>query len=310
VVAAQARTDSRAVDLERLPRADARLVTTTSGLLRRGLTEDRIRAQLAARRWQRCGHAIVLHNGPLSQRQRWTVARAHAGPAAILTAFTAAQAFGLTGWERDSVHVLGPAGTRLRRDCPVPMTLHVAADWRRVVVHGRSVVHSLPDALLRAAATFRLARPGCGLLAAAVQQRLVGAPRLRAALERHVRLRHRAALLAAVDDIAGGAQALSEIDFVRLCRRFRLPAPRQQVVRRDSAGRRRYLDATWRRADGRLVVVEVDGALHLAVRNWWADQLRQNELSLAEALVLRYPSVVVRDEPAYVAAQIRRALGL
>jgi very-short-patch-repair endonuclease len=56
------------------------------------------------------------------------------------------------------------------------------------------------------------------------------------------------------------------------------------------------------------VVAEVDGALHLAVRRWWDDQLRQNELSLADALVLRFPSVVVRTEPGQVADQLRRAL--
>jgi hypothetical protein len=114
--------------------------------------------------------------------------------------------------------------------------------------------------------------------------------------------------LAAVEDIAQGAQALSEIDFVRLCRRFALPAPRQQTVHPDRHGHRRYIDATWRRCDGRLVAVEVDGALHLAVSRWWADQLRQNELSLSDVVVLRYPSVVVREEPALVAAQLRRAL--
>ena len=65
-----------------------------------------------------------------------------------------------------------------------------------------------------------------------------------------------------------------------------------------------------RRADGRLVVVEVDGAVHLAVNRWWADQLRQYELTLADAIVLRYPSVVVREEPALVAAQLLRALNL
>ena len=50
------------------------------------------------------------------------------------------------------------------------------------------------------------------------------------------------------------------------------------------------------------MVVEVDGALHLSPSRWWADQLRQNELTLADALVLRFPSVVVRTEPAIVIA--------
>jgi len=111
-----------------------------------------------------------------------------------------------------------------------------------------------------------------------------------------------------VHDIAGGAQALSEIDFRGLCRRNRLPRPIQQRVRQEPSGRRRYLDASWRRADGRLVVVEVDGALHLNQARWWDDQLRQNELALADALVLRFPSVIVRAEEATVVRQLRRAL--
>jgi hypothetical protein len=291
-----------------MPRTDARLVTTWTALRRRGISAARIRAQLDARRWQRLGYAIVLHNGPLSERQRWTAARIHAGPIAVLTAFTAASAYGMTGWERETVHVLVPRGTRLRRECPVPVRLHTTSRWDLVTPHPGTIVNSLPDALLRAAATFTSPRPACGLLAAAVQQRRARAGALREALLQSRRLRHRAVLLTAVDDIAQGAEALSEIDFARLCRRNGLPEPERQAVRVDSFGRRRYLDAVWRRKDGRLIVVEVDGALHLAPSRWWDDQLRQNELSLTDALVLRFPSIVVRTEPDLVAGQLRRAL--
>jgi hypothetical protein len=105
-----------------------------------------------------------------------------------------------------------------------------------------------------------------------------------------------------------GRQALSEIDFGQLCRRFGLPAPTRQAVRVEPSSRRRYLDAEWRRRDGRTVAAEVDGALHLTPRRWYDDQLRQNEVVIAGTIVLRFPSVVVRDEPALVAAQLRRAL--
>lgn len=291
-----------------LARADARLVTTAADLHRQGITAARIQAQIAARRWQRLGYAIVLHNGPLSERQRWMAARVHAGPMAILTAFTTAQAFGLVGWQREAVHVLAPGGTRLRLGSPVQVELHVTSRWDAIRTHPGSVVHSLPDALLRAASTFASARPACGILAAAVQQHLVSAQSIRDALDRSIRVRHRATLLAAIEDIRQGSHALSEIDFVRLCRRFRLPVPHRQAVRVESSGRRRYLDAVWRRADRRVVVVEVDGALHLVASRWWADQLRQNELALSDSIVLRFPSIVVRAEPAMVAAQLRRAL--
>lgn len=290
--------------------SEARQITTWHRLRARGCTPARIRAQLDAQRWRRWGHAIALHNGPLTRQQQWYVARAHGGPRALLTGFTAAEAYGLRGWERDEVDVLQLLGSTGAAACPVPLVRHRVRDWSRVRRHPDFAINALPQALLVAAATFGSPRPACGLLAAAVQQRLVLPEHVDAALDAAPRVRHRAALRRAIGDIVQGADALSEIDFVRVCRRFGLPPPEQQRVRREPSGRRRYLDASWRRADGRLVVVEVDGALHLSPRRWWDDQLRQNELMLADALVLRFPSVVVRTEPELVAAQLRRALWL
>jgi hypothetical protein len=129
-------------------------------------------------------------------------------------------------------------------------------------------------------------------------------------VQRHSRVRHHAALKLAVADIAQGAEALSEIDFVGLCRRSGLPVPTLQAVRIDGSGRRRYVDAEWTSRSGRRVVAEVDGALHLAPRRWWNDQLRQNELMLTGDLVLRFPTVVLRHEEAVVANQLRRALAI
>jgi len=101
---------------------------------------------------------------------------------------------------------------------------------------------------------------------------------------------------------------LSELDFAALYRRHGLPLPTRQAVRTDRIGRRRYLDAEWIRSDGRRVVVEVDGALHLAVRQWWNDQSRQNELVIGGDIVLRFPSVVIRTDEVAVADQLRRVL--
>ncbi|MGH8860611.1 MAG: hypothetical protein ACRDVG_05145, partial [Jatrophihabitantaceae bacterium] len=161
-----------------------------------------------------------------------------------------------------------------------------------------------------AAGSLRAPRAACGILAAGVQQRLVGAGELFAALQAAARVRHHEALTLAAQDIAQGSEALSEIEFVRLCRRNGLPGPDRQSVRREPSGRRRYLDAEWRRPDGRRVVVEIDGALHLIVTNWYTYQLRQNEVALGGAIMLRFPSVVVRTEQAVVVDQLRRALDL
>jgi len=288
---------------------DGRSVTTVPELVRRGATRSRVSANLAAKRWQRLGRAIVLHAGPLTRHERWHAALANCGGRSLLTSFTAVEFAGLQGWERPEIHVLVPHGATGRRVAELAVVLHHSSVWpvRRWQPYR---CHELAGALIRAAGSCLDVRSACGLLAAGVQQRLVDPDRIADELETVTNLRHRAALSQAIADIAGGADALSEIDFIRLCRRYRLPLPEQQKLRRDSTGRRRYLDATWRRADGRLVVVEVDGALHLSVRRWWNDQLRQNELSLADALVLRFPSVVVREMPELVARQLRQALVL
>ena len=204
--------------------------------------------------------------------------------------------------------VLGTGQTHYRakrQDVSMAGLLREAVD--RALVDARCTWDDI-DAIVVAASTFDSPRLACGLFAAAVQQRIVRPDDLSDSLARVSRTRHRAALASAVADIAQGADALSEIDLVRLCRRFGLPAPIQQAVRKERGGRRRYLDASWRRRDGRLVVVEVDGALHLSARRWWDDQLRQNEITLGDALVLRFPSVIVRTQPGVVAAQLRRAL--
>jgi hypothetical protein len=149
------------------------------------------------------------------------------------------------------------------------------------------------------------------LVIAVAQQRLASVQDLRRALDSAGAVRHRRLLLGTLADVEGGAQALSEVDLGRLCRRYGIPEPERQVARRDSAGRRRYLDGYWVRADGRAVHLEVDGGVHLAVDRWWDDQARQTDLALAEdALVVRVPSVLLHTDPGRVAAQLRLALQL
>jgi very-short-patch-repair endonuclease len=89
-----------------------------------------------------------------------------------------------------------------------------------------------------------------------------------------------------------------------------LPEPARQAIRREPSGRRRYLDVEFRTRSGRRLVVEVDGALHLVVRNWWSDLFRQIEVVISDSPVLRFPSAFVRHEEALVIGQLRRALDL
>jgi hypothetical protein len=93
-----------------------------------------------------------------------------------------------------------------------------------------------------------------------VQQRLVRASDLAAALVRRGPVPKRALIHTTLADITGGAQALSELDFCRLTRRFGLPEPTRQARRRDRSGRVRWLDACWEWAR---LVIEVDGLWHM-----------------------------------------------
>ena len=270
------------------------------------VADDEVAGHLAARRWREVGTAIVLHNGPLAHDQRCRIATINCGPRSALTSFTSVTEWGLAGWGRPEIHVLAPGGTT--RPPLRGIVLHRTRDWARAEVAFGRRLHLLGPSLVLAAASFPKPRPGCGILAAAVQQRLCSADDLLTALDRAPRVRHRSSLILAAHDIGQGAHALSEIDLRRLCRRHGLPLPTHQAIRIEPSGRRRYLDAEWKRPGRRTVGVEVDGALHLAPRTWADDQLRQNEVVIGGTLLLRYPSVVVRDEELIVVDQLGRAL--
>ncbi len=279
---------------------------TRRELHRLGCSPATVDAQLAAGRWRRVGRAVVLHNGELTREQRWRVGVLNCGPRAVLASFSAAELLGLRGWERDEVHVLAPAGVPKPAAIGFRVILHRTA--RPIDAARAGTCQAISSALVLAASSFTSARPACGILAAGVQQRLTSAAALLQAIAAAPRTRHRRVLRAAVGDIAMGAHALSEIDFVRLCRRNGLPPPHQQAVRVEPDGRRRYLDAEWTSRRGRRVVVEVDGALHLVPRRWYDDQLRQNEVVLGGSLMLRFPTVVLRTDERLVVAQLRRAI--
>ena len=124
---------------------------------------------------------------------------------------------------------------------------------------------------------------------------------------RCVRLRRRSLITATLVDIAGGAEALSELDFSRLLRRFGIPEPDRQAERRDSRGRRRWLDALWKKAR---LIVEVDGLWHMDALAWWEDMRRDNEFTVSGYRVLRFPAFAVRHDPDAVASQLRAGLRL
>jgi very-short-patch-repair endonuclease len=139
-------------------------------------------------------------------------------------------------------------------------------------------------------------------------QRLVTVQAIRGVLDQMPRLRRRALVQAVLSDVASGAQAQSELDFLRLVRRNGLPRPDrlQRLVR---AGGKRYLDAWW---ELQRVAVEIDGAHHLDVGQWGADALRGNDVVVAEqhdrVLLLRFTTGNLRHDELHVVRQLRSVL--
>ena len=126
-----------------------------------------------------------------------------------------------------------------------------------------------------------------------------------AALDSAGRVDRRHLLRLTLADIEGGADSLGEIDMAGLALQAGLWLPIRQAVRKDSDGRRRYLDN-----DFGTFEVEVDGAVHLLPDTYWDDMYRQNELTLGGGRLLRFPTIAIRLQPDKVVAQLRRAAEL
>ncbi|MEU9824801.1 DUF559 domain-containing protein [Micromonospora chersina] len=274
---------------------------------REHLTRKAIRHRVATGRWRRAHRGIlVAHNGPVAAAQLRWIAVLAAGPTALLGGLSAAQAGGLRGFPDRVVHLLLPAAVR-RAPLPAGVRAHRTGHLpdRDVLPRGQPPRTAAARSIVDAAQWALNDGQARAVVAAAFQQRLVGGDDLHEVVDRMPRLRRRRLILATATDAAGGAHSLGELDLLSLVRRAGLPEPTRQLVRRDTAGRRRYLDAyfeEWR------VHVEVDGGQHLDPAHAWADMRRQNDLWMEGDRVLRFPSWALRAHPETVVAQLRAAL--
>jgi hypothetical protein len=281
----------------------------------RYLSPATLRWRLTSGRWQQPGHGLVVaQSGPLSTTQRLWVALLWGGRGALLGGLTAARLDGLHGFDEPEIHLLVPNGRQIRKE-PIRASIRIP-----VVVHrSRSLTDSdahpvrlpprtlLSRSLVDAAAWAATDDRARAVLAAGVQQRLVRPGDLMAVTARPARLRRRQLIQTTLLDVAGGAEALSELDLTGLIRRYGIPEPDRQASRRDQQGRRRWLDAVWEAAK---LIVEVDGFWHTDAATWWADMSRDNDFIISGYRVLRFPAFAIRTDPARVARQIQDALAL
>lgn len=291
-------------------------VLSTCDVLR-FLTKDQLRWKIASGRWQQPARGVVIaHSGPPTGIQMLRATQLRMGPRSALAGLTAAGLDGLKGFGDNEplaarpVHVLISYGTKRRAPAfGLTVVQHYSRELGDTDVHPlrqprrTRIARSLTDA----AAWMPTDRGAMAVLAAGVQQRLVRPDDLREIADRMQSLHRRKLILETLGDIAGGAQALSELDFTRnVIRAFRLPEPARQAARRDARGRRRWTDVTW---DDCKLAVEIDGAQHTTdPLQHWDDMERDIDLGADGYRTLRFPAWLVRSDPEQVARQIRRAL--
>jgi very-short-patch-repair endonuclease len=269
-----------------------------------GVTRSQVRANVRARRWRRVGsQSISLTTGPLTRSAQEWAAVFEAGPRAFLDGVSSLVASGLRKFDDPTIRVSVPRGARVRRG--KRLDIRQTRRWHSDDIVGTGVPRSRPAvAAVRGALWARSDKQAALVMTMAVQQGLVDAQGLGVELLRIRRDRRRRFLHAVVLDLLQGVRALGEAEFRRMCRRRGLPDPSRQVVRKGRNGTY-YLDAVW---DEWGVVVEIDGIHHAWAQNLVADALRQNDVMLANARVLRLPLLGLRIAPDEFFAQIGDAL--
>lgn len=295
-----------------------RLAAEQDGVARRdqiagvGVPEGFVRHQIAAERWTALERDVVLlQNASPTRRQLMWIAVCDAGFPAAVCSHTSLELAGFRpmGHEAADVHIVVPRGakTSLRTGVVVHESRRLKPEY---VVRDHGIPRTENSRSAIDAAAWQPVRDwACAILAAVVQQRVATVPEIERALGRVGQVRHKRHMRLVLRDIDGGAESLGEVDVARMCRRFGLVAPDRQVYRRDSAGRRRYLDCEWKLPGGELVVLEVDGSHHMDVAHWAADMKRERSVVISRRWVLRATAFELRLEPAGVVSDLA-ALGV
>lgn len=279
-------------------------VVSRRDLYAAGITRGEVRANIRAGRWRRVyTQGIAIHTGPLTPEGSAWAAVIEGGPSAHLDGASSLIASGLEGFRMPRARVSVPRGARVRRNRRVDV--RQTRRWDRDDVVGVGVPRSRPPvAAVRAGLWARSDKQAALLLTMAVQQRITSPEEIAIELMRVRRDRRRRLIQAVVLDLAGGVHSLGEREFTRECRRRGLPEPTRQVLRRARNGTY-YLDAVFEEWG---VVVEVDGIQHAWAQNVVGDALRQNDVSLQNATVLRLPLLGLRVAADEFFAQIEQAL--
>lgn len=282
-------------------------VATRSQLLELGLTRSYIKHHIVAERWRAYGrHTVLMQNAPPTRPQLMWLAVLDPEPPAALACHTALEAAGFRGFAQEAalVHTLVPRGAHYVRLPGVKVHESRRFSAEDIILAPGPARVSNARGGIDAGAWQRWSRFACAMMAAVVQQEMCTADELRAELDICGAIRHRRHMQLALLDIVDGARSLGELDIGRMCRRYGLEPPVRQRLRKDPAGRTRYLDCEWDLPNGEIVVLEVDGQHHKEVAYWVADMKRERKIVIGRRWVLRASTVEVRLDAADLASDL------
>lgn len=281
----------------------AELADTQAGLLSHrqlrelGVSRGEIRNHVRVGRWAvRSSEVVSTTTGPLSPEQALWLGVLHGGPTAMVGALSAATQRGLKRWQRDEITIL--VGNPLSFE-PLPGYCFFRTRRPYPVLLGSGTLPTcrLEPAVLMFAAHEPHLRTALGAVTATVQQRLTTTDALGRWLDRLTPLRRSRHLRDLLIDVSDGAHSMAEVDLRKACRAFGVQSPRSQRTRTDRRGRRRYTDAEWLLPDGRVLVLEVDGAFHDDVMQATEDRVRNRRLTNARRVVVQCSAWEIRHEP-------------
>jgi hypothetical protein len=276
-----------------------------------GISNTRIRTAVRTGRWQEPVRGVVVaHAGSLTQRERWLVALAFAGPDAGLSHHSALRLWGAKADElAASRRVAGVLGD-YRPVLDGGMTEVTRCHGQHMASHGFVVVHqsrrplqivehdglrttSAARAAIDVAVTAYRRADVDHVIADVLQKGLTTVD----ALAEQTELAGRLAtpwLRSAVRDASRGMRSVGESDLRRVVLAAGLPEPEWNAPVDTMAGRF-FVDALWR---SKRVAAEADGqAYHFTARDWSADLRRQNAIHGAGVVLLRFPVRRLRAEP-------------
>lgn len=254
------------------------------------VSRGQIRANISAGRWRKVRtQAVAIHTGDLTALGEQWAGVLEAGPRAALDGASSLIASGLRNFDEESLRISVPKSSRRRRAKGV--NIHQTRRYRASDLMASGVPRTKPEvAAVHGALWARSEKQAVLVMTMAVQQGLTTVDRLGVAALRIKRDKRRVLIQTTILDLLEGVRSISEHEFARECRERGIPKPSRQVLRRTHDGRY-FLDVYWEEWG---VVVEIDGIQHGWVQNAVSDALRQNDVTLTDALVLRLPLLGLR----------------